>query len=366
MQLAGAQKMQLIQSEWFHNNGYEVTSVFLFDNGNLANDWKANYPFKIINLDVWPPNKNLLFKIIKFLKGLFPFYRYLVKNQFDVIETFTHDINLIGIPLAFIAKIPTRIASHQGEIANRIFFWKWLHGRLVNSFLTTKLVVVSNKVKENAIEIEKIIPEKIELILNAIKTNNPLPDKLQARKSLGWSENANILVTVGRLSLPKGHKYIVNAMPAVLEKHPETQLYILGEGYLQDSITNQIGKLNLQENVKLLGVRNDVNKILRASDLYIMPSLWEGLPIALLEAMLMECPIIISDVEGIDDVLTHKKNALITPPKDVDNLSRSIISLLDNKNMRIYLGKAARKRVLESFSEDEMCKQYEKVFFPVD
>ena len=363
MQQAGAQKMQLIQSAWFHKKGHEVISVFLYDNENLSEDWKSRYPFKVINLDVWSLQGNIFGKLLKFLLALPRFYRFLVQNNFDIIETFTHDSNLIGIPLGYLAGIPVRIPAHQGDIEDRIFFWKWLHGRMVNSPLSTKLVVVSNRVKENAIVLEKVRPEKIEVILNAIQTKEPLTDKYQARKSLGWSEKANILVSVGRLSVQKGHKYLIDAMPSVLEKYPNTLLYIIGDGKLCNSLSTQIENLGLQNSIKLLGVRSDVFKILRASDIFIMPSLWEGLPVALLEAMLMECPIIISDVEGIDDVLTHNENGLITPLKDVAILSKSILYLMENKIIRNELGIKAREHILENFSEDEMCKQYEEVFF---
>jgi glycosyltransferase involved in cell wall biosynthesis len=152
-------------------------------------------------------------------------------------------------------------------------------------------------------------------------------------------------------------------MPSVLEKYPNTLLYIIGDGKLCNSLSTQIENLGLQNSIKLLGVRSDVFKILRASDIFIMPSLWEGLPVALLEAMLMECPIIISDVEGIDDVLTHNENGLITPLKDVAILSKSILYLMENKIIRNELGIKAREHILENFSEDEMCKQYEEVFF---
>ncbi len=362
MQMGGAQKVLFTQANWFHNRGHEVVTAFLYDKKNIARDWKVEYPFEVINLNIWSYERNLLFKLPRFFLGLINLYRFLTRNKFNIIETFTQDSNLVGIPLAFLAKIPLRIPSHHGEIVDRNQFWKWLHLKMVNSKMTSLLVVVSSRIKKNLSHIGKVNTKKITVILNGIQVNKDLVDRYQARKSLGWSQKDLTLVSIGRLSKPKGHKYLIDALPEIIDKHPNTMLYIVGEGKLRKKLEKQIDNHNLKKNIVLLGFRTDIYEILRASDLFVMPSIWEGLPLALLEAMLMECPIIVSDVEGIDDVITHNVNGVITPSKDVGNLTESILMLLGDSDKRLKMGKEARKHVLENFSEEEMCKQYEKVF----
>lgn len=363
MARAGAQNVLLTQAQWFHEHGYQVVAAFLFDAEGLKEEWRDKFNFSILDFDFWSKNRRLIWNLGKFIKGIFLLFHYIRKGGFTVVETFTPDCNLIGIPLAFLAGVPTRIPTHHGLLGDRPKIFFWLHGKLVNSWLCTKLVVVSKRVKQSAIKLEKIKEEKIKVVLNGIKINDLSLDRHQARKILGWREDALILLSVGRVVEQKGHKFIVEAMPRILEVFLNTEVFIVGEGNLMMMLEEQIAAGGLQDQIKLLGLRKEIDVMLRAADLFVMPSLWEGLPIALLEAMAMESAVVISDVAGIDDVITNGKYGMVVPIGDIDAFADAVIELLGDPDRRKRMGHASREHVLANFSEEVMCQQYEKVFF---
>jgi glycosyltransferase involved in cell wall biosynthesis len=361
MTVGGAQKILLSQGRWFYEKGYRVTAAFLYDKEGLHEEWRKENPFEIINLDLWQKDGSIIWKFLKLLFGVVNFFRFLKANQFDVIESFTSDCNFIAIPLAFLAGIPIRVPTVHGLLRNRPKILSKIHSIVVNSKISSSLIVVSNRVKEEILEIEKIKEEKIRVVFNGIQVLNEQINQSEARKLLGWSEDSPVILNVGRLNIAKGQKHLIDALPNVLEIFPQARVYIAGEGELRKSLENQIIEKSLQAQIELLGTRSDIQTMLRAADIFVLPSLWEGLSIALLEAMATECPVVVSDVEGIDDVVVHGKNGLVVPIGGVEALSDVIIELLSNPVLGEQLGKAAKEHGSAYFSVDAMCEQYEEI-----
>ena len=136
---------------------------------------------------------------------------------------------------------------------------------------------------------------------------------------------------------------------------------ICGAGPLQDQLQTQIEKLNLQNNMKLLGQWDSIPEILAAADVFVLPSRWEGLPMALLEGMMAGLPVIATRVEGVDEVVQPDMHGLLVPLESSAELAEGILQLLRSPEDRARMGKAARERVLSSYTTDHMCERYLEV-----
>jgi len=366
MAVGGAPRVLLTQAQWFHERGYRVTVAFFYDKENLQERWQAENPFPVVDLGMRDVGASSGKNMMLLFRGLARLWHMLLRERFDIIETFTPHSNLLGLPLAFLAGVPSRIASHHGKIEGIPYLLERLHGRMVNSRIVSTLVTVSKRVSRLATQTEGVNPEKIKLILNGIEI--PSEDSFDqadvqvVRREFDVKEDGQLVISVGRLTSQKGHAVLLDAVPDVLARFSNTVIAIVGDGPLRESLIEQAISLGIEEAVRFMGVRDDVFRLLNAVDLFAMPSLSEGLPMALLEAMGMGVPILASKLEGIASVVEHEKHGLLIPSGEVESLSLSLIRLLEDSSLREKLAIAGKRLVLDNYTLDRMCEEYEQVF----
>jgi glycosyltransferase involved in cell wall biosynthesis len=164
--------------------------------------------------------------------------------------------------------------------------------------------------------------------------------------------DAYVACAVGRLVAAKGFEYLIRSIDELRTIHPELHCLIVGEGELRGKLAADISRMNLQRRIRLVGFcpRGKVLRIVKAADLFVMPSLSEGTPLALLEAAALGTPIVASHVGGIPTVLTHQEHALLTEPKSVPSLSAALSRMIQDRRWAAALGRHARERVIERFS----------------
>ena len=162
-----------------------------------------------------------------------------------------------------------------------------------------------------------------------------------ARRDLGIAPGTTAIGTITRLMPSKGNQHLVEAAPAILAKHPGVRIFIVGEGELQQDLETQARALNLGDRLVFSGFRRDVAAALSALDIVIFPSLWEGTPLTVFETLAMGKPIVATDADGLLDVLTNRKDALIVPKASADALAGDVGELLENKALAQALGQAA-------------------------
>jgi glycosyltransferase involved in cell wall biosynthesis len=358
MATGGAQRVLLDQARWFHECGYKVTVIFLYDKEGLHEKWQAISPVPIINLKAFHGHGKGIKNLISLAKGLASLWSLLRREKIDVIETFTHDSNMVALPIALLARIPVRIATHHGMIEG---FSRWreiIHSWMVNHNIAHKLVTVSEKTRQLALQ-EGVHAERIAVIQNGIAAL-PLESRsrLELRKETGMDADDLVLISVGRLVYQKAHEVLVACMPAVLKEFPNAKAEIFGEGILRGDLQNQIEKLGLSNSVKLLGRSDHVPSYLASADIFVLPSRWEGLPIALLEAMSAGLPCVATKVEGVDEVLVEGQHGLFVPVENPEALAQAILQLLRDPVTRSRMGAAARLHVSKFYTVDRMCEQY--------
>lgn len=189
------------------------------------------------------------------------------------------------------------------------------------------------------------------------------PDaRKRIREEFGVLPEEILLGVVAHLVPKKGHRYLVEAMPAIRASYPGARLLLAGQGIEQARIEAQVRLLGLGDAVIFAGFRADIPDILTALDLVVQPSLEEGLPVSLIEAMALGKPIVATTVSGIPELIEHGKTGILVPPADVPALANAITSLLADPGRRIEMGRAGEARARDHFAIERLARQYEDVW----
>jgi len=366
MTVGGAQLTLLKLAGAFHERGHHTTAVFFYDKDGLESAWQQHYPFEVFSLGGWTA-KSGVERIWLLSQGLLRLYRYLYSHKIDILMSFTQHSNLLAIPIAYLNGVRGRVASNRGRIENIPLWVERLHGKMINSRLATCLIVNSPLLIKQAIEIEGVNPNKIRLIYNGVADEILQEEgfdkqRTTTRKALEVDETELMLISVGRLTHQKGHGYLLQAMPAIRACIPKAKLFIVGDGPLREELENLTKQLGIQREVQFLGTRTDVPNLLAAADVFIHPSVSEGMPNALLEAMAVGLPCVVSALDAVQDILQHELNSLLVPPSDAVAMSKAVCRLLKDEKLRKVLGSQAQKLVREQFSSQRMIDQYEQLF----
>lgn len=187
-------------------------------------------------------------------------------------------------------------------------------------------------------------------------------DRHAVRERVGIEGDGRVLIVVAKLMEQKGHVYLLRALPQLLERYPDLHVVLVGDGPLRGALTASIAKLGDTRRVHLVGNRRDVSDLLAASDLFVLPSLWEGLPMALLEAMASGLPTVATRVAGSGQVVVDGESGLLVPPGDVERLRAAIGFVLDDPHRARRMGQAARDRVMRFYSARSQAARHAEIY----
>jgi glycosyltransferase involved in cell wall biosynthesis len=365
-ELAGAQKVALTQARHFHRRGYDVTLCFLYDKYGLLPTMRQQEPFEIISLEAKLPKRPFLVNALCTLRAIWRLFRLLRRKRIQVIETLTHYSNILGIIVGWLARVPVRISSQRNTLPGYPKWFLWLDAKLVNSKMVDRMIAVSEETRRFCIEIEGMSPHKVITILNGINlteyqgTDQETQAALELRSTLKISANTPVVLTVGRLHPQKGQAYLIEAAHQILAKFPDTVFVFAGDGEDRYSLEQRIQISGLAEHFRILGVRKDVPILLQMADLFVLPSLYEGMPNVVLEAMAAQLAVVATKVDGNQEVIVDQETGLLVPKADALSLAQAIISLLEDVGQREQMGVNGYLRVRDHFSEERMCQRYEE------
>lgn len=265
----------------------------------------------------------------------------------------------LGGLLAGVKKIIHTDHARSFPDNKRYMFAEWFM-----SHFAYRVVGVSEHTANNLIKYEKISPKKIKIIPNGIDATrfNITIDREKKKRELGITNNGPIIGLGVRLTEQKGITYLLQAMPAIIEKFPAITLVIVGEGPLMKQLKAEADSLEVTKNVLFLGPRLDIPELLQTFEIYVLPSLWEGLPMVLLEALAAGCPIIATKVGGVATAVEDGVNGTLVQPRDVKQLSRAIIKLLENQDLREEFSLNGRALFEKKFKAEIMTQNYERMF----
>ncbi len=240
-----------------------------------------------------------------------------------------------------------------------------LHRCLWNFLLapmTHRILVSSRQVHDDVRRWDRIPEGKLLQLPYGIRlaeVDCPL-SKDQAKAALGWS--GFCLGTIGRLEEQKGHGYLLEAVPAMAAAIPDLQVLLVGDGRLRQALERRCRELAVEERVHFLGTRRDLALLYRAMDVFVLPSLWEGLPLALLKAMAAGLPVVATRVSGVEEVIVEGVNGRLVPPGQPGELAQAIIELAARPDLWPRLGQAARETVAASYSLEAMVAQLQDLY----
>lgn len=203
--------------------------------------------------------------------------------------------------------------------------------------------------------------DKVDLVHNGVAPS-PRPEethaaiRIRVRRALGILEGERLLLTCARLAPQKGHRVLIDALPEVLERHPECVVALAGEGPERRMIESEIARLGIGERVRLLGHREDTEDLAIASDLFVFPTLYEGSPFALLEAMRVALPVVTTDASGIREVVTAD-SGIVVRAGDAASLRDGLLRAIEDADAMRTRGIRGRQRVLEHFSAATMAER---------
>jgi glycosyltransferase involved in cell wall biosynthesis len=222
--------------------------------------------------------------------------------------------------------------------------------------LSARTVAVSVKLAEDLRRDLWIPGPRITTISNGVPYLRP--ERVTLREELGLLPGDRLLVSVGNLYPVKGHRNLIDALGLLAERHPTLHMAVGGRGELADSLASHARDLGVQDRVHLLGLRSDVSAILAAADVFVLPSLSEGLPLALLEAMFAACPIVASDVGEVSVALAGGEAGLLVPAGNPGALAAALDLLLSNPERARELGQRAARRAGAEYHVSQMVRRY--------
>jgi len=230
----------------------------------------------------------------------------------------------------------------------------------------TAFVAISESVKASAASQLGIPRQKITVIPRGIDSKGdgapPAGDVARFRVTLAGAAAYPVILNIGRLVPQKGQQYAIKAMPLVLREFPTARLFIAGEGWLRNSLERLIAAEGLQAHVTLLGERKDVDLLLRAADVFIFPSLYEGFGNALLEAMAVGAPCIVSRIKTLVEVTEGGRVALLVDMRSPEDLAAKIVQLAQDREHARRLGLAAREWVESRYDLREIVAALEALY----
>jgi len=275
------------------------------------------------------------------------FYARLVKllvPKVTVVST-VHN-SLFDYPVSF-----TRKAAYL--LADRVTY------PLANGILT-----VSESLATDLIDRLKYSPYRITTIYNGIKLDafDVLIEKGISIRNEFKIGHAPLIGLVGRMTPQKGHRYILEAMPEILQRFPDVRLLFAGDGPERRALAVHACQLGVEQACIFAGVRDDIPAVFAALDGVVVPSVSEGFPYVVLEAMAMARPIVASAVNGIPEMVADEQTALLVEPRDVPMLAKAVVRMLQNRAGSELMGRRARERVRERYSIEMMIRTLERYY----
>ncbi len=288
-------------------------------------------------------------------------FRLLQDRKIHLMHSHEFATNVYASVLSSLTGVPVVATAH----GKNYYGDKWRR-RAAYRFVARKstMVAVSKDLKRFLTERIGIAPGNIRVVHNGIDLRQYSVNAANPaiRAELGISAGQPVIGTVGNLFPVKGQTYLLKACKGVAGKFPAFVLLIAGEGDQLDLLSKEASDLGIAGNVKFLGFRDDVPSLLQAMDVFVLPSLSEGLPLSILEALALQKPVVATNVGGVSEIVEDGVTAYLVPPRNPDALSEKILLLLRHPDMAADLGRAGLKRVEEAFSLKKMIHEYQLLY----
>lgn len=293
----------------------------------------------------------------------------LIKEKPAIVHTHTSKAGFLGRLAAKLARVPIIVHTPHGHVffgyfgplKTQIFILLEKYAARI----TNRIVALTKGEKEDY-KFYKIAPEdKIIIINSGVELENikdlSLEERQNLKRQLGIPERSFVVGTAGRLEPVKGPEFLLEAAKDILSNYPQTYFVFAGDGPLRQRLERKAYELGINTNMRFLGWRNDVTRVISIYDIFIFPSLNEGMGRVLVEAMALGKPVVASNVGGIPDLVTHGKTGFLVPPRDPGQLARYIQVLMEDEGKRKRMGQGGKEMAL-NFKKEIMVEKIAELY----
>jgi glycosyltransferase involved in cell wall biosynthesis len=297
-------------------------------------------------------------------RGIARLSRFMARVRPDVVNAHLFRATVVAAPLGrrHGARVVETYHGREG----------WRQGRLRGGFLPDRLVArcvdrviaVSEAARAFLIEGKGYPAAKISVVPNGRDLSVFTPGRAReaVRKELGLDHAVPVVGVVGRLEPQKGHAHLLDAWPTVLREFPDARLLLVGDGSLRAALQAQARARGAAGSVIFAGFRTDVSRMLDALDVLCLPSLYEGMPLTVIEAAAMARPVVATAVDGTPEVVREGETGRLVPPADAPALARALLELLRDPDAARRMGQAGRALALERFDLDRQVEATARVY----
>ena len=290
--------------------------------------------------------------------------RYIREHDISLIHAHEFTSNSYSVIAARITNTPIICTVHGKNYYPDRYYRRFAYRRVAG--LADEFIAVSNDLKEFVCGHINIPPARISVVHNGIDTrvfDNRLHDHKAARGKLDIPSSAYVIIVVAALFEMKGHKDLITALAGMAREKPDLFVLFVGDGDYRQELQKLAAESGLREVIRFLGFRSDIPEMLSVSDLFVLPSYSEGLPVSVLEAMAAGVPVIATDVGGLREVVRDGENAYLVPPAVPSVLAGKITFCMSNRTVTKCIADQARKDVVESFDIKTMLSSYRNLYW---
>jgi len=295
------------------------------------------------------------------LRLVWRLWRWLRNNKPQIVHTHLFTADTWGRLVARLAGVPLVFST-----VHSVNSWQGRVHRLVDRTLalfTTRLIACTAQVAEKLHNQDGIDARRIVTLANGVDLQRFADvTPVDIERELGASGSGPWLAVLGRLEPVKGQAYLLECLALLRDQGIEFRCVLIGDGPERESLVEKVARLQLADRVYLAGFRDEVPAWLAAIDVLVMPSRWEGLPMALLEAMALGKPVVAHAVGGVPDVVRDGQEGLLVPPHHPQQMMQALARLLGDAALRAQMGANALSRVRSHYSAEALARAYEKLY----
>ncbi len=299
------------------------------------------------------------------MHGLMELVSVMKKWKADIVQSQLPTSNWLGPLSAKFANVPVSVISIRSGKFDRPF-WQYVLNKNT-SFLADKAIFNSKNVMESAVSRRFVRNDQAIFIPNGVQLKTGKVPPADGNFFSGIKNDHKIVFGIAaRLHESKGHKYLIDAFSSVISRYPEAELWICGGGNLDKALIRQVGRLRLSDKVKFFGDRNDVSDFIDAIDVFVHPSLTEGMPNSVMEAMAAGKPVIAGDADGIKELINDGKEGWLVKSGNSVELADKMIYMIENQAVARKIANTGMERIKNEFSTGRMIDSYYALYTGLD
>jgi len=355
--VGGAEKLLYSELQGMDMRRFQPMVCCLSEKGPMGERIEAS-GVPVVALDRMK-HKRFDLEMIRILKNL------MLRERIQVVHTHLYDGGRYGRLAAWRSGIPCIVATFHNVYVRRrprIHLTNRLLGHI-----SDRIIAVSKSVKNDLIHFDGLPPDKIQVLYNTIdfKAFQEPHDRQAVRGAYGIHDSDIVIGWVARLAKQKGHEFLLEAAHSMSETYPNLRLLLVGDGPLKQRLMEKARDLGIEQRVVFTGTSDQVPELLSAMDVFVLPSLWEGLPLVIGEAMAAGVPVVGTDVGGVSELIIDGKTGVLIPAGQPQAIREAVESILEQPDRTRAMVDHAGKHIEKLFSTSDHTNRLQDLYVEV-